>query len=436
MAAAAHGEVGGAFAIVPSEGDEPAMRCKRRIHFGGDERLDLGRELVVVGETLGTQWCRLVRIAQHEATGVGVVERGTGDVLHVLARDDDPQSVMVTDLVGERRLGDDIEREVVAKIFARAADDFEPQPETIVFRLFGAKFEQLGVSRSRQLDDRLAQWRGSCKGTRCHRRNSTGMPVRGTIARHVTRAGRTIVGRMALDYVAHILADTERMAQVAEIGPLDAPVTGCPGWNLRQLVGHMGFIHRWANEAATTAARPTVGEHPAPEDPAELATWLRAGVLPLVETLRSIDPTGPTWHPFTVERVGKVWPRRQAQEVVVHRWDAEQVIGATTALDPELASDGIDEYWEVMLPRRLTRGDIELPTSSLHVHCTDTPGEWTARVTDGTLTFSREHAKGDAALRGRAEDLLLTLWGRPSGEPVDIVGDQAAATEWLKIGGN
>jgi uncharacterized protein (TIGR03083 family) len=241
---------------------------------------------------------------------------------------------------------------------------------------------------------------------------------------------------MDLDYVAHILADTERMAQVAEQGPLDAPVAACPGWDVRQLVGHMGFIHRWANEAATTAVRPTVNEYPAPEGASDLAAWLRDGAAVLAATLRTIDPDGPTWHPFTVERVGRLWPRRQAHEVLVHRWDAEQAIGAPSPLDPELASDGIDEYWEVMLPRRLTRGDLTLPTTSLHVHCLDTPGEWTARVIDGQLTFTREHAKGDAALRGRAEDLLLSLWGRPSTQPLDIVGDASAAAQWLALGGN
>jgi uncharacterized protein (TIGR03083 family) len=241
---------------------------------------------------------------------------------------------------------------------------------------------------------------------------------------------------MALDFVAHLLADTERMAQVTEIGPLDAPVAACPGWDLRELAGHMGFIHRWANEAATTAVRPVVNEYPAPVDQAELAAWLRAGAAALADTMRSIDPDGPTWHPFTVQRVGQVWPRRQAQEVLVHRWDAEHAVGATTALDPELASDGIDEYWEVMLPRRLTRGDLTLPTTSLHVHCLDIPGEWTARVIDNQLTFTREHAKGDAALRGRAEDILLSLWGRPSTQPLDIVGDESAAAQWLALGGN
>jgi len=49
----------------------------------------------------------------------------------------------------------------------------------------------------------------------------------------------------------------------------------------------------------------------------------------------------------------------------------------------------------------------------------------------------REHAKGDAAIRGTARDLWLTMWGRHAvaGE-VDIVGDRAVADAWTAIGGN
>ncbi len=242
---------------------------------------------------------------------------------------------------------------------------------------------------------------------------------------------------MTIDYVEHVLADTKRFADAVETGPLTAPVAACPGWDLQHLAAHLGFIHRWADEAATTAQRPTVAEHPAPGvGAAALAAWLRAGADSLATALRSLDPEAPTWHPFTVERKAKLWPRRQAQETLVHRWDAQSAVGQSTPLDAELAADGIDEYWEVMLPRRLTRGGVALPTTSLHVHCTDTAGEWTARMVDETVVFSREHAKGDAALRGRAEDLLLTLWGRHSAQPIDIVGDEAAAASWLAIGGN
>ena len=44
-----------------------------------------------------------------------------------------------------------------------------------------------------------------------------------------------------------------------------------------------------------------------------------------------------------------MWPRRQAHEINVHRRDAELAAGLEpAAMDPELASDGIDEYFELV----------------------------------------------------------------------------------------
>ena len=112
-------------------------------------------------------------------------------------------------------------------------------------------------------------------------------------------------------------------------------------------------------------------------------------------------------------------------------------MGATTSIDAALASDGVDEYFGVMLPRLLEREQLPLPDSSLHVHCTDVAGEWLVqRGDDGQLDVRREHAKGDAALRGPAAALLLRLWGRTQADDgIDVVGDEAAAAGWLALGG-
>jgi uncharacterized protein (TIGR03083 family) len=240
-----------------------------------------------------------------------------------------------------------------------------------------------------------------------------------------------------IDYVAHLRANTERLVGLLEEGPLDAPIAACPDWDLKALAAHLGWVHRWATVAAANARAPERGEvERAPEDPVELAAWMRAGVEALAATLAGLDPDAPTWHVFPAPQVAGLWPRRQAHETVVHRWDGEQAVGKVTPIEPVLASDGIDEYFGVMLPRRLERDSPPLPSGSLHVHCTDTAGEWTARVVDGALAVERAHAKGDAALRGPAEALLLRLWARP--QPVDaveVIGDVAVAAEWFALGG-
>ena len=60
-------------------------------------------------------------------------------------------------------------------------------------------------------------------------------------------------------------------------------------------------------------------------------------------------------------------------------------------------------------------------------------GEWFVSKLDADgIDFTREHAKGDAAIRGRASDLLLWLWRRDA-RPVDIVGDAALAARFQQL---
>ena len=92
------------------------------------------------------------------------------------------------------------------------------------------------------------------------------------------------------------------------------------------------------------------------------------------------------------------------------------------------------KYWALLTPH----GQKPVPSGSFHVHCTDVPGEWLVTTDDdGALVVRREHAKGDAALRGPAEAILLRLWDRPgarAGE-LDVVGDAAVADAWLALPG-
>jgi len=241
-------------------------------------------------------------------------------------------------------------------------------------------------------------------------------------------------------YADHVLADVELFAGVLERGPLDAAVAACPGWDVARLAVHLGTIHRWARHNVIHASPPEDTSAFKPErglDGAGLAAWLRAGAAELVDTLRTLDPEAPTWHPFLVAKVAGVWPRRQAHETVIHRWDAERAVGSPSPIDAELASDGIDEYFELGVSRKVTREQLEYPTGSLHVHCTDVEGEWFVWADDEGYHVERIHQKGDAALRGPAEALLLRLWGRTSegADELSPIGDESVLESWLSIAG-
>ncbi len=244
-----------------------------------------------------------------------------------------------------------------------------------------------------------------------------------------------------------IRSDADRMAACAEGGDLDAAVAGCPGWDLRKLVVHTGFVHRWATHAIQNGAPAGRGdvEEPSPDATGEqLGTWIRAGAGVLADALAATSPDADTWHPFPLEQKAWVWSRRQAMETMVHRWDAEVATTGSSDLESKAAATGLTEFFEMLLPRTLIREGNRAPSASLHVHCTDDDladgaGEWIVWGENGEYRMETVHRKGDAALRGSAEALLLAVMGRTAGgdglERVDLVGDPAAATAWLDLPG-
>jgi hypothetical protein len=103
-----------------------------------------------------------------------------------------------------------------------------------------------------------------------------------------------------------------------------------------------------------------------------------------------------------------------AQETAVHRWDAEEAAGTGWAIEADLAADGVDEFFDHFTD---TAADGAEPLGgTVHLHSTTGEGEWLIRepVPGGRLEVTHEHAKGDAAVRGDASDLLLALWRRRS----------------------
>jgi uncharacterized protein (TIGR03083 family) len=236
------------------------------------------------------------------------------------------------------------------------------------------------------------------------------------------------------DHLRVLEREGDRFAATIEHGPLDAAVPSCPGWTLADLATHVGAVHRWAAAAVRTGARPT---SPAPTPSSPLAEWYRDGLADLLDALRATPDDAPTWHPFPAPLYVAVWKRRQAHEVTVHRWDAQRAAGSTPEpIEPETASDGIDEFFGLIVPRVLVREGVETPRSSVHVHCTDVAGEWLVTTDDSGYRLRREHAKGDAAVRGPAAALLLYLYGRVDAtDEIEIIGDADAADAWRSLPG-
>jgi uncharacterized protein (TIGR03083 family) len=225
---------------------------------------------------------------------------------------------------------------------------------------------------------------------------------------------------------------------------LEATVRACPGWTVERLIGHTGRVHRWATSflaQGDDGAEPDPGPRP-PAGEAILA-WYREALDGLVAELDRHDPSEPVLS-FIGPADVAFWFRRQAHEISVHRWDAEDAVspGGATPFDPTLAADGIDEWLHLFVRRFLVdKGDgtpADLIGATLHIHCTDEDraegsGEWLLRLTEEGCEVERAHAKGDAALRGPASDLLLAVWHRTPLTDLDVVGDADRARAILDL---
>jgi len=244
------------------------------------------------------------------------------------------------------------------------------------------------------------------------------------------------LGVEASDHIAAIASDGAVLAGTAGSG-LGLPVPSCPDWDMDKLVLHVGLIHTWVAESVRRRSAERVDRATlprAPEGPSRVA-WLRAATDALVKALEGAaddDPAG-AWREGPV--TAAFWRRRMAHETAVHRWDAQAAVGRPDPGDAPLAADGIAEVVEILLPLSVPRTPSATTVGSLHLHCTDTPGEWSLAVADGRLDVTPGHAKADAALRGPASALFLACWGRQPAEGHETLGDPAVAGAWMAMMG-
>ena len=239
-----------------------------------------------------------------------------------------------------------------------------------------------------------------------------------------------------MDHIADLHRDGLALADAAEAAGIDAPVASCPGWDVGRLLAHTAKVF----ERSTLVVREELlappdrdAFSPFPEGDAGFARF-REVHAEVVDTLRASDPAAAAWNFTGGDLTAGFWRRRMANEVAIHRWDAEQAAGAPTPVVADRAVDGIDELVTVMLPAIAPLKNPGMQ-GSYHLHCTDVDGEWLTVFADGAATTTREHAKGDLAVRGPASSLFLWAWNRvPVGEQgLESFGDPALLEAWTSV---
>jgi uncharacterized protein (TIGR03083 family) len=204
--------------------------------------------------------------------------------------------------------------------------------------------------------------------------------------------------------------DVAALADLARRVPLTSPVPSCPGWDIGDLLRHVGTIHRWATEVVRTGLAHEEPPASGPDEATGLATWLSHGAAALLDQLERTHPDSECWTMGVPPARAGFWRTRQALETTLHRWDARTAVGETWELPTDAAQEGLDEALGFFLPRQVALGRTRPLRSSIELVATDADRTWTV---PGAEPSVRD----------------LWMWGRGTGALLQIEGDAAAVEE-------
>jgi uncharacterized protein (TIGR03083 family) len=250
------------------------------------------------------------------------------------------------------------------------------------------------------------------------------------------------------EHVDALRQQGELLAEATAAAEPDTPVPTCPGWRMRDLLRHIGGVHRWAaTYVAEGRPRPMddaeerrVMAPPAADD--DLVDWFRHGHARLIDALDAAPPDLDCWSFLPAPSPLAFWARRQAHETAIHRADAQSHGGeaAITPYPPRFAADGLDELLLGFASRRRRPREPrpEGAPRTLYLHASDAGADWLARIEPERVAVTRnagdagEAGDADWSVSGPASDLYLLLWNRRGLDGLRADGDPAALDLWRR----
>ncbi len=264
-----------------------------------------------------------------------------------------------------------------------------------------------------------------------------------------------------LDFDHHFADNTSRFLAVASAATADDPtamertVPSCPDWSLADLVWHLGEVQDfWSHILSGQSADPSSYDRAERPDDQLLIGFLTDRLASLQAGLLRAD-TEPCWSWSPAGGTVAWVRRRQAQEALIHRVDAELTANDLSPVDEQLAIDGIDEMMEVMLGADALPDEATFSpdTGLIVLDCGSRrwpleTGHLTGSLADGRslddravrlLAPGEADASGtiddanSATVNGSGAELLLWLWGRADRSGLQVAGNPNRADDLRSV---
>ena len=243
------------------------------------------------------------------------------------------------------------------------------------------------------------------------------------------------------EHVDALRRQGEWLADAAERAGLDATVPPCAPWQVKDLLRHTGYVHRWAARHITE--RPDqILDGPSEEeilrggaDDAGLLAWFRDGHAALAQTLATADPAVECATFMAAPSPLAFWARRQAHETAIHRADADSAAGDDARVRARLrrrrhrrADHGVRAAAQV--PARLDRRRHAAARAGRgHRRRLARRGE---RGPPAAAARCRRLQEAGCTVSGPASGLYLYLWNRADAARagVTVTGDPGLLSAW------
>ena len=256
---------------------------------------------------------------------------------------------------------------------------------------------------------------------------------------------------MALDFLAHVRAESSRFGEVLRDADPSARVPTCPDWNADDLLYHLAEVFdNWTRVVRDGRPGDEIEPPERPADHAGLVELYDQATAALLDVLETTPGDQPMWS-WVADEVTVDWlPRRMAHEALIHRLDAELTVDALSDVDAALATDGIPEVLYYFYGWHPAWGDVNPGPALGRLTASDTGQEWLVRIDtwSGQSPNTGKSYEGENFLSlvtdgepsyfvtATARDLDAWLWSRPQLSPPTIEGDasglQAAVAQGLQ----